>query len=230
MKMKIKILSLITAGFLLNTNINAQSSARIQVGLNLANVSVTDNGKVNDANTLTSFQVGLVGDVHLGSVLYFQPGLLYTGKGSKVQYGNTSGNYYKETFNPHYIEMPLNFVVKVPLGVTRFFVGAGPYLAVGVSGKDKVEGSYAGLGFSNEDNIQFSNDDPTTTNYEEGAGMGIIKRFDYGLNGTVGIEGKSLALGVGYGLGLAKLQSGSNSSQDNNNKNRVFNITLGFKL
>ncbi|HEV7620206.1 MAG TPA: hypothetical protein VGO09_00660, partial [Flavisolibacter sp.] len=58
----------------------------------------------------------------------------------------------------------------------------------------------------------------------------ILKRFDYGLNGTVGIEGKSLALGVNYGLGLAKLQSGSNSSTDNNNKHRVLSIILGIKL
>ncbi|HWJ27887.1 MAG TPA: porin family protein [Flavisolibacter sp.] len=228
--MKMKILSLITAGFLLASQSHAQSGARIQVGLNLANVSVTDNGKVNDANTLNSFQVGLVGDVRLGSVLYFQPGLLYTGKGSKVQNGNTSGNYYKETFNPHYIEMPLNFVAKIPLGVTKVFVGAGPYVAVGVSGKSKVEGSYAGVGFSNENDIKFSNDDPTTLNYEEGAGFGIMKRFDYGLNGTVGIEGKSLLLGVNYGLGLAKLQSGANSSENDNNKNRVFSIILGIKL
>ncbi len=58
----------------------------------------------------------------------------------------------------------------------------------------------------------------------------MLKRFDYGLNGTAGIEGKSVVLGVNYGLGLAKLQSGSNSSQDNNNKHRVLSFTLGFKL
>jgi hypothetical protein len=57
-----------------------------------------------------------------------------------------------------------------------------------------------------------------------------MKRFDYGFNGTAGIEGKSLALGINYGLGLAKLQSGSNSAQDNNNKHRVISIVLGIKL
>ena len=87
-----------------------------------------------------------------------------------------------------------------------------------------------GLGFSGEEKIEFSNDDPTTTDYEEGAGFGIMKRFDYGLNGTAGIEGKSVVLGVNYGYGLAKLQSGSSSSSDENNKHRVLSISVGIKL
>ena len=57
-----------------------------------------------------------------------------------------------------------------------------------------------------------------------------MKRFDYGLNGLVGIETKSLVVSANYGLGLAKLQSGTNSGADNNNKNRVLSFTLGFKL
>jgi hypothetical protein len=81
-----------------------------------------------------------------------------------------------------------------------------------------------------ENNIEFSDDDPSTFGEEEGTGLGVLKRFDYGLNGVVGVEGKSLVLSAGYGLGLAKLQSGSNSSSDNNNKHRVLNFTVGFKL
>ena len=57
-----------------------------------------------------------------------------------------------------------------------------------------------------------------------------MKRFDYGLNGTAGIETKSIVLGLNYGLGLAKLQSGSNSSADDRNKHRVLSLTLGIKL
>lgn len=216
-----------------STTLHAQSNARIQAGINLANVSVTDNGRVNQANMLSSFQVGIVGDIHLASALYFQPGLLFTGKGSKVQKGTPGSNgYFKQTFNPYYIEIPANLVLKAPLGSgNHFFVGAGPYLAIGVAGKSKTEGqTILGTTYKSDRSIRFSNDDPTTLNEEEGAGFGIVKRFDYGLNGTVGIEGKSIVLGVNYGLGLAKLQSGSNSSQNNNNKNRVLSFTLGFKF
>ena len=230
--MKMKFVPFIAACALFTATMSyAQSNVRIQAGLNLANVSVTDKGNVDDAKMLTSFQVGLVGDLHLASILYLQPGLVFTGKGSKTQSGDpNSATYYKASTNPFYIEVPFNLLLKAPLGDNKFYVGAGPYIAMGISGKNKAEGKYLGVGFNSEKNIEFSNDDPTTMNYEEGAGFGIMKRFDYGLNGAVGIEGKTLALGVNYGYGLAKLQSGSNSSTDNNNKHRVFSIVLGFKL
>ncbi len=231
--MRKKIVSFCVAALLLAViNVNAQSSGQLRVGLNLANVSVTDNGRVNDANMLTSFQVGFVGDAHLASIVYLQSGLLFTGKGAKTQSGSSSSaNYYKATTNPYYLELPVNLLLKAPLGGdNKFFIGAGPYLAMGIAGKNKVEGKVANIAFSRERSIEFSNDDPTTINNQEGAGFGIMRRFDYGLNGTAGIEGKSLVLGVNYGLGLAKLQSRGNSSQDNDNKHRVLSVTLGLKF
>lgn len=212
---------------------NAQSSGHIRAGINLANVSVTENGRVNDANMLTSFQVGIIGDLPIaGSVLSVQPGILFTGKGSKTESGNPNGSFYsKATSNPKYIEVPVNLVAKLPLGSdSRFFVGGGAYGAVGVGGKTIIENKTPLTTQKSEHTIEFSNDDPTTLNYEEGAGFGILKRFDYGLNGTAGIEGKSIVLGVHYGLGLAKLQSGSNNNSDNNNKHRVLSFTVGFKF
>ncbi len=229
--MKMRILVLAVSMFLV-ADTYAQN-ARLQGGLNLANVSVTDNGRVDDSKSLTGFQLGIVGDLHLGSIVYLQPGILYTGKGSKVQEGTAGNNgYFKQTFNPTYIEVPVNLVFKTPaIGNTRFFAGAGPYLAVGVGGKVKTEGrNMLGIEYNVERDIEFSDDDPTTLSEEEGAGFNIVKRFDYGVNGIAGIEGKSLVLSVNYGLGLAKLQSGSNSGEDHNNKHRVLSFTLGFKL
>jgi len=232
--MKTKMMALCAmAGLGFGSSAIAQSGFAVKAGVNLANVSVTDNGRVEDANSLTSFQVGVTGDVHLGGPLYLQPGVFYTGKGSKVQNGDESSfPYYKATSNPRYIEVPVNLVFKAPVGgETKFFVGAGPYAAVGINGKNKVEGkNIIGVGFKSESDIEFSDDDPTTLNYEEGAGLGIVKRFDYGLNGVAGIEARTVVLSVGYGLGLAKLQSGGESSEDHNNKHRVLSFTLGFKF
>ena len=212
---------------------NAQKSrAILRGGLNLANVSITDNGRIDDANTLTSFQAGIIGDINLAGFVSLQPGILITGKGTKTQDGSPSdANYFKATTNPIYLEVPLNLVFKGPVGPdTKFFAGAGPYLAIGIAGKNKTEGKFLGASFSSEKNIEWSNDDPTTLNYEEGAGFGIMKRFDYGLNGTAGFETKNAVFSVNYGLGLAKLQSGSNSSEDDKNKHRVLSFTIGFKL
>ena len=207
------------------------NSQVLRAGINLANVTITNDGDIDQNKMLTSFQVGLTGNVKMAPFLFFQPGILFTGKGSKTQSGTPDDlNYYRATSNPYYIEIPANFVLKTPKAPTRFFAGAGPYLAVGVAGKNKVDGKFLGTTFHSEENIKWSNDDPSTLNYEEGAGYGIMKRFDYGLNATAGIEAMSTVLSVNYGFGLAKLQSGSNSKADDKNKHRVLSFTLGIRL
>lgn len=210
------------------------STARAQVlkgGVNLANISISNNGEVDENRSLISFHIGLAGDFKLTDILYLQPGILFTGKGSKTESGDPNGNtWYKAASNPFYAEIPVNLVLKTPGKEVRFFGGAGPYLGVGLAGKNKVNGKLLGVAFSNEENIKWSNDDPSTLNYEEGAGYGILKRFDYGLNVLAGIEFRKSTLSLNYGHGLAKLQSGSNSSADDKNKHRVLSLTLGLKL
>jgi hypothetical protein len=214
--------------------LNAPAQVIAKAGVNLANVTITNDGDIERNNMLTSFQVGLTGDVKITSFFFFQPGLLLSGKGSKTESGDPNGaTWYKATSNPYYVEVPVNFVFKFGLDEkndNKLFVGAGPYLGVGIAGKNKVNGKFLGTSFSSEEDIKWSNDDPSTIDYEEGAGYGIMKRFDYGLNGIAGFEFEKVVLGVNYGLGLAKLQSGSNSSADDKNKHRVFSITLGIKL
>jgi hypothetical protein len=229
--MKKLILFILPSFILLSANAQ-KTSAILRGGLNLANVSINENGRIDDAKTLTSFQVGIIGDINLAEFLALQPGLLLTGKGTKTQDGDPSdANYFKATTNPIYLEVPLNLILKGPIGGdAKIFGGAGPYLAIGIAGKNKTEGKFLGTAFKSESDIEWSDDDPTTLDYEEGAGFGIMKRFDYGLNGTAGIETKNIVLSVNYGLGLAKLQSGSNSSEDDKNKHRVLSFTIGIKL
>ena len=214
------------------TSFAQESAAWLKGGVNFANVSSDSKGEVDDANLLTSFHVGIMGDITIAKVLAIQPGLLFTGKGSKLQSGNPSDlNYYKATTNPLYIEIPVNAVIKLPIEKeSNFFFGAGPYIAMGVGGKRKIEGKTVGLAYSNNEKIEYSNDDPTTFKTEEGAGLGVMRRFDYGLNGTAGFQLNGFLISVNYGYGLAKLQSGTNSSEDNMNKHRVLSLSVGFKL
>ncbi|MGN6494593.1 MAG: porin family protein [Agriterribacter sp.] len=208
-----------------------QSSVFVKGGVNIANVTTDKDGNVDDAKGIASFHVGLQADLPITKFFALQPGVFFTGKGTKLEGGNTSGdNWFRSTTRPYYIEVPVNAVFKVPLGdESSFFVGAGPYVGIGVAGKNKVEGEILGVGFSSTDNIKFSDDDPFTGD-EEGAGYGVMRRFDYGLNGTVGLQGKRAMISVNYGLGLAKLQSGTSSSDDELGKHRVLSLTLGFKL
>ena len=208
----------------------ATEAQTLRAGVNFSNISITDDGDVNENRTLTGFQVGFTANMRLIPFIFFQPGIIFTGKGAKTESGESTGDtYYKATTNPYYIEIPANFVLKTP-GHIKLFVGAGPYLAVGIGGKNKVEGKFLGTSFTNETNIKWSDDDPSTLDYEEGAGFGIMKRFDYGLNATAGIELPNSVIAIHYGHGLAKLQSGSDSNDNDNNKHRVLSLTLGIKL
>src|SRR4051812_44905505 len=70
-------------------------------GVNLANISTSSSGRIDNANMLTSFHVGFMGDVPLGKIIALQPGLLFTGKGTKSQTGQPGDSYYyKATSNP----------------------------------------------------------------------------------------------------------------------------------
>jgi hypothetical protein len=214
--------------FLAIAQVNGQI---IRAGVNFANISVTNDGDVDDHSMLTSFHAGFSGNIKIAPFLFFQPGILISGKGSKTQSGSvTDPTYYRATTNPLYVEIPVNLILKTPAAPMRFFIGGGPYLAVGIAGKNKTEGKFLGAAFSSENNIRWSDDDPSTLDYEEGSGYGIMKRFDYGLNITAGIEAGPLVISAQYGHGLAKLQSGSNSSADDKNKHRVVGISVGFKL
>lgn len=208
-------------------------AAWLKGGVNFANVSYNKDGEVDKATMLTSFHVGIMGDINLAKVLAIQPGIMFTGKGSKIQSGNSNDNFfYKATTNPLYIEVPVNVAIKIPLESSKsnFFFGAGPYIAIGVGGKRKIEGRNLAVSYSSKAKIEYSNDDPSTFNNEEGAGLGVMRRFDYGLNGIAGFQLDNGMIALNYGYGLAKLQSGSNNSADNNNKHRVVSISVGFKL
>lgn len=67
-----------------------ESNFFIKGGVNMANVSITDNGKYDDANTLVSFHAGIMADLPISGWFSFQPGLLFTGKGSKTQSGQST--------------------------------------------------------------------------------------------------------------------------------------------
>lgn len=201
-------------------------------GVNFSNISVNSDGAVNNAHTLTTFNVGFIGDIPVADIFSIQTGLYLNAKGAKTEsyFGpSQSADYYKVKFNPLYLELPANFVLKFPVDKSsRFFAGAGPYVAMGIGGKVKGEQNIAGNVTTYEKNIQFNNDDPTTSGQED-ASVNKLRRFDYGVNFLAGVEVDRFLIGVNYGLGLAKI----GSTQDNNNdknKYRIFSLDLGVRF
>jgi hypothetical protein len=229
-KMKLRsCLTLLVILLFVSFSINAQKGqAVLQAGVNFTRVSLTNGGKYDASDILTTFQFGIKGDYHLASFFYIQPGISYTGKGSKVSDGDADMDFtwYKAKSNPFYVEVPVNLVIKSP-GKHNFFLGAGPYIAVGVGGQNKVEGYVGGVYFKNETAIKFSDEDPGGTTYQAGAGFPTMKRLDYGFNMLAGVECHRIVFTGGYQYGLAKLRATTN---DDKNKTRLLFFTLGLKL
>src|SRR5689334_19637340 len=99
---------------------NAQkSSIYARAGLNIA--STTKLQAPDKSRSLLSFQAGFMADLVINKIFSLQPSVIFTGKGAKINGGESStSTYYKATSNPFYIELPVNFVVKYPFYPKKF--------------------------------------------------------------------------------------------------------------
>jgi len=133
--------------------------------------------------------------------------------------------------NPYYIEVPVNLVVKLPLSdkQSAIYFGAGPLCGDWRSRQEQSRRHSGPINFHSSDDIKFSNDDPTTFNEQEGAGLGIMRRFDFGINGTAGLELHGFLVSANYGWGLTKINS-VEKNDDDKNKHRVLSLSVGFRL
>lgn len=212
----------------------AKSQIYVQGGLNLSNITTSASGGTQQNNLLTTFNAGIMGRSNKTEPIALEAGLLIDGRGAKSNSyltSSTNDNYVKATFNPLYLELPINFVVRLPLTHNNnIFLNAGPYAAMGIGGKTKIETSFLGQKSNSTSTIEFNNDDPTTTQQED-ASYDKLKRFDYGVNVGAGIDLRKLLLKVNYGYGLAKINSTqTDNSSNNKNKYRTVSISLGIPL
>jgi len=203
----------------------------IQGGVNLANITKTEDGQTQDNNMLTSFNVGVMHRFGLSPFIDIETGLLFEGKGAKAQTyftNSTTDNYTKSTFHPLYFQVPLNLLFKVPLGTgTKLFFNAGPYAAIGVAGKSKTETKLLGVQSNSESNIKFTSTDPNV----DDAAYDKLKRFDFGLNFGGGVSFKHLILKANYGLGLTKINSKQTDNDSNDkNKYRTMSFSVGIPI
>lgn len=218
----------------LTLSISLYTSAQVylQGGVNLANITKTNDGQTEKNNILASFNTGILGRFDLSKELDLESGLLFTGHGSQAEtYFNGGNDYVKSRFNPFYLQVPLNAVIKIPIEKqSGFFFHAGPYIAMGIGGRSRSESKIGPFMSSSSRSIKFSNDDPFTSEQDDAA-YDKLKRFDYGLNFGGGFEFEHLILKVNYGLGLAKINSTeSNNSQNDKNKYRTLSFSIGIPL
>lgn len=209
----------------------------LQGGLNLANITTNNSGHTESNKMLPTFNAGLMARLKLPGIVGIETGLLLTGRGSKTESSFPLTNpdavtHVTSKFNPLYLEVPLNLILKFPLGLgTGLYFNAGPYIAMGVGGKSKVEtsGGIAGSTKS-EEKIEFTNSDPFTSQQNDAA-YNRLKRYDYGVNIGGGFNFKKLILKANYGIGFTKINStSSDNSSNNKNKYRTLSFSVGIPL
>lgn len=220
---KLLIIALCTGVFT-----TAKSQVYIQGGVNLANISTSASGETQSNHMLTTFNAGILGRINIASPLAFETGLLIDGRGAKSKNTSSGNNYYTAKFNPLYLEVPANLVLRLPLqNNSNIFINGGPYIAMGIAGKSKIDGKVAGVDFHSSKNIKFTSTDPN----EDDQAYSKLKRFDYGVNVGAGIDVGKILLKVNYGLGLAKINSTqTDNSTNDKNKYRTVSISLGIPL
>ena len=226
-----KKLFAIVLGSFVSLAVSAQS-VYVQGGLNLANITKNSEGQTEKNNMLPTFNAGVMARFGLSEAVDLESGLLLTGRGAKAEtYFNGGNDYVKAKFNPLYVELPVNLVINVPLASqTKLFFTGGPYVAMGVGGKSKLNTKFGAIETSSEETIKFNDDDPTTSQQEDAA-YNKLKRFDYGLNLGAGFDLGKFLLKANYGFGLAKINSTeSNNSDNDKNKYRTLSISVGIPL
>jgi len=212
----------------------AKSQIYLQGGVNLANISTSNSGATQKNNMLTTFNAGIMGRSNSTEPIALEAGLLLEGRGAKADTyltSSTTDNYVKTKFNPLYLELPVNFLIRLPLqNKSNIFFNAGPYVAMGIGGKSKIETKFLGSVSNSTSDIQFNNDNPSTTQQED-ASYDKLKRFDYGVNVGGGFDLGSVILKANYSLGMAKINSTqSDNSANDKNKYRTVSVSVGIPI
>ena len=219
---------LLTLGIIVSiaSAVQAQSiKLGIKGGYNLAKLVEKMDGVTVSTENYSGFMAGAYVDLKLG-IISIQPGLVYSSKGGKLfssySYSDGSATYegsQKAKVSLNYLEVPVNLLYHVPIVVGNIYFGAGPYAAMGLSGKQSysVSGNFPAI-----EEYDFDGHNEKVT---FGSGEDDVKRIDYGLNAQAGLRLKGgLDLGINYGLGLANISNDS----DYKTRNRVWSFTVGY--
>lgn len=232
MKTIIKI-SILLFLFACCITVNAQKprkrlTADIYAGLNLSEMDIKDANMYKQAKI--GMHIGINMNYKIVGNMQIQTGFMISKKGLKqhiyTQETDNTGTKttYDERYNGtgNYVQIPLNLGYELYFNkLWAFNINAGGYLAYGYKGKSTrssvttVEDGYS--------------EGPTITTVPEYEYDTFTperwRRFDYGLNGTIGVIYDIYTLKVGYEYGLCNI-----SYNDPELRNRNFYLSLGFRF
>lgn len=167
-------------------------------------------GDKETSKLITGLRAGVTVDLPLADEFYIQPSLLYVGKGGMMEAG---GLDLKTRLN--YLELPINFMFKPEVGAGNLFIGLGPYLAYGISGKGEIADNN---GNEISSDIEWGNDN-----------RGQFKRLDAGANFQFGYE-FPMGFNVGLHTDLGLVNVRGDGDDDNSFRNTSFGVSVGYKF
>lgn len=187
----------------------------VRAGVNFQNINGKNAAGDKLENKLVArFQGGLTAEIPLADEFYLQPGILYSGKGTKF-----SSNEAK--LNLGYAEIPVSLLFKPVLGTGKMLLGVGPYVGFAINGKLKQQnGSTADVKFAN------------SVTLAEATSAYYAKRLDAGANLLVGYEMSnrwSVQLNAQWGMAKInpEIEGVSNKSAY---RNTGFGLSLGYRF
>ena len=166
-------------------------------GMNFSNMT-----KIDESKALPGFTLGVGMDYGFNENWSLQSGLMISSKGFKFKEGD-----WKVKYRPIYLDIPILAAYKFNISDnTKFVINAGPYLAIGLGGKNKE---------TDEEDIKLFDKD----GYD-------WKRFDLGIQYGIGLE-----LSDRYLINLTG-QNGFISPVDGGDdpKNMTFSIGVGYRF
>lgn len=194
-----------------STAIAQESSVGIKGGLNLSTIS-TDVG--SDKNLKPGFHVGVFNKFAFSESFALQPELLFSTKGLKINYDESSIVDGETRFNTYYIDLPVYLVFNLS---EAFQIQAGPYVSYLLGANIDTDAEV--LGFFEID----TNEELNRKNFNA---------FDYGVSAGISFNLDPMVIGANYSMGLNPVAKENEPSRDmlGEGKNSVIQIFAAIKF
>lgn len=166
-------------------------------GMNFSNMT-----KIDESKALPGFTLGVGMDYGFNENWSLQSGLMISSKGFKFKEGD-----WKDKYRPIYLDIPILAAYKFNISDnTKFVINAGPYLAIGLGGKNKD---------TDEEEVKLFDKD----GYD-------WKRFDLGIQYGIGLElsDRYLINLTGQNGFISPVHGGDDP------KNMTFTIGVGYRF
>lgn len=178
----------------------------VKAGANMSTLT----GDYKDSKVRFGYNVGVTVDYAVTENWFVLSGLEYTTKGVNGK----KVNGVKSSIGASYIQLPIHAAYKLDIASsTKLVFQAGPYVALGVNGKNKIESSNNTVALSLKENTFGKR----------------MKRFDFGLGLGVGAEFGKINANIGYDFGLLNVAK-TQKNEDYKLRNGNAFVTVGYKF